>query len=167
MRQILNMIVRGTVGRDKRMGKIVLLGNGVLILLLVSAVLFSMPRKNAEKDTKVIPVEEETKDSMEEAAKSMVNIYGNLIPGAKGELDHGNTMSFGYDGVYSGYFDADAPDINGKYVVSSPDDKSYLANVNVYNEDASRVVQYQLRYDKDRNFELYYPGIDLVIKLNY
>lgn len=55
------------------------------------------------------------------------------------------------------------------YEVISLEDNSapYVANVNIYNEGKTSVVQYKLSFDEDSNMQLCYPETNQNFKLEF
>ena len=147
--------------------------NVLLIVALVGYIVF-LHTGGLKKDTASTSpdvatktyTEEELNAAMERADENMVSIYGKLIPGSRAEFQDGNTMSFGADGKFEGYFNAENTSIEGKYVVTASDD-DYLADVNIYNGESSDFVQYKLMYDDNKDFMLYYPAGNAYIALVY
>ncbi len=145
--------------------------NLLLIVGLVFYIIFMHAGSGRSSKAPGVTAEEYTEEQLNQALSqandSMMSIYSNLIPGSSAEFSDGNTMTFGSEGSYSGYFDESNPSITGTYVVTTSDDTNFLANVNIYNGNSSNYVQYKLMYDENNDFMLYYPENGTKIRLTY
>ena len=158
---------------ESRQFKIIIMSINVFLIVGLVVYIVFLHTGNSIKEDGGSPdvaahsyTEEELNAVMDQAADSMVSIYGDLIPGSEAEFSDGNIMSFGSDGSFSGYFDSENPSIEGKYVVTASED-DYLADVNIYNGESSDFVQYKLVYDEDKHLMLYYPADNAYVSLNY
>lgn len=115
--------------------------------------------------------EEDIANVMDAADDQLVNVYYTLIQGSYAEIGDNASMQFGIDGKFSGFFDADHPDVSGyTYEVLAPleaDNAGCEANVNIYNSDKSSYVQYKLLFDENSNMQLYYPDSKTYILLSF
>lgn len=158
--------------------------NICLIIGLTAYLIFSLVSKERmsalNQDIAVVAKEYSADDpdaAMEDAEDKMLSVYATLLQGSTVNLDDTKVMYFEIDGSFDGFFDTDNPDVKGySYEVISLEDNSapYVANVNIYNEDKTAVVQYKLSFDEDKlsfdedsNMQLYYPEIDQNFKLEF
>lgn len=151
--------------------------NICLIIGLTAYLIFSLVSKERmsalNQDIAVAAKEYSADDpdaAMEDAEDKMLSVYATLLQGSTVNLDDTKVMYFEIDGSFDGFFDTDNPDVKGySYEVISLEDNSapYVANVNIYNEDKTAVVQYKLSFDEDSNMQLYYPEIDQNFKLEF
>ena len=151
--------------------------NVCLIIGLTAYLVFSLINKErvsvSNQDIAVVAKEysvDHPDTAMKDAEDTMLGVYATLLQGSTVNLDDTKAMHFEIDGSYDGFFDTDNPDVKGySYEVISLDDSStsYVANVNIYNEDKTSVVQYKLSFDENQNMQLYYPETDQNFKLEF
>lgn len=85
----------------------------------------------------------------------MSNVYSSLLSGWTFQPADDVLFTFGTDGTYSGFFDAENRNVEGyTYEITLNDSDQYV--LNIYNEDKNKVVSYILSLDDDGNIVLNY-----------
>lgn len=85
----------------------------------------------------------------------MSNVYSSLLSGWTFQPADDVSFTFGTDGTYSGFFDADNTNVEGySYEITLNDSGQYV--LNIFNEDKSKVVSYIVSLDDDGNIVLNY-----------
>ena len=85
----------------------------------------------------------------------MSNIYASLLSGSTFQPTDDVVLTFGTDGSYSGFFDADNKNVEGySYEITLNNSSQYV--LNIFNEDKSKVVSYNVSLDDDGNIVLNY-----------
>jgi hypothetical protein len=78
-----------------------------------------------------------------------------LLKGSHFDLKDDIHLYFDENGEYSGFFDSDNRDVNGYlYCTVLNNGKVYLR---IFNDDKSKVVQYEISFDEDDNIVLKHP----------
>jgi len=101
-------------------------------------------------------------DYIKEADLAVLEMLSDFIVGT---YKVGNKMfyNFGLNGFYSGFFDSTHQNVTGySYEIRVNDGEAVL---NIYNEDKSAVVSYQLFMQGTTKLMLYYKDLDLKIIL--
>lgn len=145
---------------------------GLVFYLIFALVHKSQANSSASQGVSVEAKEysvNDTETAMNDAEDSMMNVYYTLLQGSTVNLGNDKVMHFEVDGTFTGYFDDNNIDVsNYSYEVISEDDESqYVANVNIYNEDKTSVVQYKLCFDENSDMQLYYPDAVQTFKLEF
>lgn len=91
---------------------------------------------------------------------SMSSLYQSMLSGWTYKLDKNTVFSFGRDNSFSGFFDKDHKDVKKYSYEISLDEKSGSHMLNIYNEDKSGMVTYEISMDADGNILLTYPGAE-------
>ncbi len=89
---------------------------------------------------------------------SMSNLYLSMLSGWSYKLDKDTAFSFGRNNSYSGFFDKDHKDVKKCSYDVSLNEESGSHMLNIYNEDKSAMVSYEISLDNDGNVLLTYPG---------
>lgn len=104
--------------------------------------------KNNEKfaDGEAQTVEYSDKD------KELSDIYVSLLAGNEFKTKDGSRYVFKNNREYSGYFDADNPEVKGFYYkVLVEENKMMLV---LHNKDETKSVSYEISFNKEGNIEL-------------
>lgn len=137
--------------------------NCIIIILLVSY-LFFLKGRNRDADSPTIIAEEKQVNYSDKDAE-MADIYVSLLEGTKFDLGDGVFFSFGSEGKYTGFFDADHRNVKDyHYKIYIKEDYILL---NIYNKGETQLVSYNMSFDKDGNMLLRHPGMRKTIKLEF
>jgi hypothetical protein len=147
--------------------------NGILIIVLVCSLIF-VKRHSGSSDGSPVAGEStsgqtgevQVEELVKEADASMPGIYAALLQGSDFELSEGVEFHFGFNGAYSGFFDADNQYVES-YTYSVYSDDSNVIWLKIENPDNSKYVEYQMSFDKDGNILLNYQGMEQGILLEY
>lgn len=96
---------------------------------------------------------------------SLSSIYMTLLENTSAELENGLYYRFGKNGSYSGFFDANNPEVKDYIYKISADDNDML--LTIYNKEETQMVTYTLVIMDDGNMALDYPGFESQIVLSY
>lgn len=92
----------------------------------------------------------------------MENIFYERIIG-KYRINDSMVYKFGMNGIYSGFFDDNSPNVSGySYEIVVVND---AAELSIYNVEKNKVVTYQILLLNDESIALYYPNSNLKIIL--
>lgn len=80
----------------------------------------------------------------EVSTKQMDSIYTTLLQGSWKSKESGEKFVFNTDGTFKGYFNKEAPEVNGTYSISDSTLVIY------YNDQLS--ISYEISFDEDYNF---------------
>ena len=151
--------------------------NVCLIIGLVSYLVLTLIHKNhtSSSPSQGVSVVAEkysvndTESAMNDAEDSMMDVYYMLLQGSTVDLGNNKVLHFETDGTFNGYFDDNNTNVSNYLyeVISESDDSQYVANVNIYNEDKTSVVQYKLSFDENSDMQLYYPDAEQTFKLEF
>lgn len=136
----------------------------IVVIVFLGAFIFFLKCK--EKPVLTDMRENDTIDRFDYgyADDSLSNIYMALIENTSAELDNGLYYRFGEDGLFSGFFDADHPEVtNYKYKIAI-EQKDIL--LTIYNREETRSVTYTLLIMEDGGMALEYPGFKTRIFIN-
>lgn len=101
---------------------------------------------------------------IQSADNTMADVYAMLIKGTTFTVDENIVFSFGNEGDFSGYFDAENPNVvNYKYKVMSGNDKTY--KLYIYNYDGG--VEYSMAFNSDGNVVLNEKNSGITYVLQY
>lgn len=126
----------------------VIIANTIVLGFLVTVLFIMWNNKNNVKfaDGEVRTVEYSDKD------KELSDIYVSLLAGNEFKTKDGSRYVFINNREYSGYFDADNPEVKGFYYkVLVEENKMMLV---LHNKDGTKSVSYEISFNKEGDIEL-------------
>jgi hypothetical protein len=153
---------------SKKFNVTVTIINGVLIVIFVGYLIFlNMNHSAGASIGDAQTVSSVEADSLiEEADASMSQIYAALLQGSDFKVSEGVEFHFGYNGEYSGYFDADSKNVEAYiYNVSADEDNNFWLRIE--DDNKSKYVKYEMEFDQNGNIILTYPGMEQSFLLEY
>lgn len=136
----------------------VLVVNVILIVCLSTHLYSTYSRRISTDAIASAKNEKVTNEDIGKINSEMSNTYLMLLSGCTFNPSEDVTFSFGTDGSYAGFYDSDNKNVSGYSYEVTLQDNSYV--LNLYNEDKSKVVSYNMTINEDGNIVLSYPGTD-------
>lgn len=149
---------------NKKFIATVLALNCIVICVLVGYLLYV---KTREYESEKQPTVTKSSDvvTFDQSDKELADIYVSLLQGSHFDLEDNIHFYFNENGEYSGFFDAANPDVTGYYYyIGINNGTVYLR---IFNEDKSKVVQYEVSFDDEDNIVLKHPDMEKEIILSY
>ncbi|MCI8377382.1 MAG: hypothetical protein HFH72_02550 [Lachnospiraceae bacterium] len=135
-----------------------------IVISLLTGYLFFLKEKNHSVNKPAVATEEKQVHYSDKDAE-MADIYASLLEGAKFDLGDGLVFSFGPEGIYAGFFDADNRNVKDyRYNINMEGDNIFL---NIYNKEETRLVSYDMSFDKNGDMLLRHPDMKETIKLKF
>lgn len=140
---------------------------GVVIWLIVSISGDAKKSEiNVEGENAGVVSDVDVDKLVSEADASMPGIYKALLAGSDFDCGNGMEFHFGFNGEFSGFFDANEKSVTGyTYEVLSENGKDFT--LKIVSSDGKKYVEYGLKLNSDGNILLTYPGSDTSILLSY
>jgi hypothetical protein len=156
-----NQLPAEVTGKKEKLTKWLIRLNVVAVSVLLCLLILMIYDKTRNQKT----VAEETVVSEDVVVEkklddSMSTLYQSLLEGWTYRIDEDIIFSFGRDNLYSGFFDKDNRDVQKYSYEIAMDEDSGGHVLNIYNENKSCMVSYEISLDSDGNILLGYPGTD-------
>ena len=147
----------------------------ILILALVGYIVFLHSSNSGVVNGRTPAVKKGTVSEgdislmMADAEESLNNVYMNLLAGSRATFADGNVMVFSKNGEFSGYFNADNPNVSGyNYRVTTSADSKFQGVLNIFSRESSSYVKYNIVVTSDSSdIKLFNPSDNTYITLEY
>lgn len=135
-----------------------------IILSSLAGYLFFLKGKGDDTDS-INPVPEERQMDYSGKDSEMASIYVSLLEGTEFDIGDGIVFSFGSEGRYAGFFDANHKNVKDyRYKICMEKDNVLLQ---ICNKEETQLVSYNMIFDKDGNVVLKHSNMEKTIKLEF
>lgn len=149
---------------NKKIVTVILVLNCIVICILAGYLVYAKIDEFRTEEQLRETIKPET-ISINESDGDLSSIYMSLLQGSYFDLEDNVHFNFKENGEYSGFFDSENPDVSGYlYSIDVSNDAVYLQ---IFNEDKSKVVQYEAGFDNEENVVLKHPDMETPITLSY
>lgn len=144
----------------------VIILNCIVISILVGYLIIAKVQEHPEYSVSEKQSEiEEREIVVDESDNELGNIYMSLLEGSHFSLEDDIEFNFDENGMYSGFFDSKNKKVKEyQYSIAVKEEIVYLQ---ILNPDKSKMVEYEMSFDKNGNLVLKHQDIENAIILSY